>query len=67
MLALGLVGGVVTALVAVIPAMRSPSVSVPYSLIAATIAAIAATGIACVWGATKASPRGPLISALREE
>jgi len=67
LLGLGLIGGVASGLVAIIPAMRSPAVSVPYGLITATLAAVAAVGAACVWVATVASLRGPLLTALRDE
>jgi len=63
----GLVCGVVAALVAVGPALKSPSAEVPYLSIALTVAAIAITGLVWLWIATKFALSGKLLEALRNE
>lgn len=67
LLALGLVVGVVAALLAVLPALRSPGAEVPYGTLALTLAAVLVSGIVWTWGATALALRGPLLAALRNE
>lgn len=67
LLGLGLLVGVVSALVAVLPALRSPGAEVPCGSLAVILAAVLISGFLWVWGATAASLRGPLMRALRNE
>jgi hypothetical protein len=67
LLTLGLGVGVVAGLIAVAPALRSPGVDVPYASIAATLAAVFASGFLWTWGAAVFALRGPLLVALRDE
>jgi len=67
LLALGLAVGVITAVVAVLPALLSPGAQVPFGSLAATIAAVLVSGIIWTWGAAVLALRGPLITALRNE
>lgn len=67
LLAGGLACGVVAALVAVAPALRSPGAQVPYLSLALMVAAIAASGILWVWLATTLAARGQMLAALRSE
>ncbi|MHC4867236.1 MAG: FtsX-like permease family protein [Planctomycetota bacterium] len=67
LLAGGLACGVVAALVAVAPALRSPGAQVPYLSLALMVAAIAASGILWVWLATTLAARGEMLAALRTE
>jgi ABC-type antimicrobial peptide transport system permease subunit len=67
LLALGLGVGVVTALVAVAPSLRSPGAEVPYGSLAVTLAAVLISGMAWTWAATSLAIRGPLMAALRVE
>jgi putative ABC transport system permease protein len=67
LLFLGLAAGVVSALVAVVPALLSPGSEVPAASLALTLAAVLASGFLWTWGATALALRGPLLSALRNE
>jgi len=67
LLALGLGGGVLAAVVAVLPALLSPGVSAPYGSLALTLAAVAAVGAAFTWLASAMATRGPILPALRNE
>jgi len=67
LLAMGLVCGVVAALVAVAPAVGSAAAAVPYVSLAGTLAAVAASGVLWTWLATRFALRGPLLAALRNE
>jgi len=67
LLAMGLVCGVVAALLAVAPAVWSARAAVPYVSLAATLAAVAASGMLWTWLATRLALRGPLLAALRNE
>jgi len=67
LLALGLIGGTVSAIVAVMPALRSPGAQVPYLSLALTLAAVTASGLLWTWLAALAALRGPLLDALRNE
>jgi ABC-type lipoprotein release transport system permease subunit len=63
----GLACGVISALVAVIPAWQSPGGQVPYGSLAVTVAGIAFSGAAWVWIAGTVALRGGLLDALRHE
>jgi len=67
LLLLGLAGGVVSAFVAVLPALRSPGVEVPYAALALTLFAVVASAAAWTWLAAVLALRGPLLAALRNE
>ncbi len=63
----GLACGVISALVAVIPAVQSPGGEVPYFSLLATVAGIALSGAVWVWLAGTLALRGRLLDALRHE
>jgi len=63
----GLVCGVVAALVAVAPALRSPGADIPYGSLVLTIAAIGVSGAVWIWIATFFALSGRLLEALRNE
>jgi len=63
----GLACGVISALVAVIPALQSPGGQVPYVSLAGTVAGIALSGAVWVWIAGTVALRGGLLDALRHE
>jgi len=67
LLGLGILGGVVAAVVAVAPALRSPGAGVPGLSLALTLVAVVASGLLWTWLATALALRGPLLSALRNE
>jgi ABC-type antimicrobial peptide transport system permease subunit len=67
LLALGLAAGVLSALLAVLPALRSPGAEVPYASLAVTLLAVLASGFLWTWGATALALRDPLLNALRNE
>src|SRR5207248_11309703 len=53
-----------SALVAVLPALRSPGTEAPIVSLTFTLAAVLASGFLWTWGATALALRGPLLSAL---
>ena len=57
----GLGIGVVSALVAVLPALESPGAQVPYASLSLMLAAVLASGILWTWLATVAALRGKLL------
>ncbi len=63
----GLVCGLVAALVAAGPSLRTLGASVPYVSLAITVAGIALSGIVWVWLATKLALSGNMLDALRSE
>jgi putative ABC transport system permease protein len=67
LLAVGLVCGVLTALIAVWPAIVSPGAEVPWRGLTWTIVAVALNGLFWVWAATTLALRGNLLTALRRE
>lgn len=67
LLGLGLLVGVISALLAVLPALSSPGAEVPYGTLAVTMLAVLVSGVLWTWGATYLALRGPLMSALRNE
>jgi putative ABC transport system permease protein len=64
---LGILCGVVAALVAVVPALQSPGGRIPYVGLAATVLGIAASGAFWVWIASAVALRGSPLDALRNE
>jgi ABC-type lipoprotein release transport system permease subunit len=67
LLALGLVCGVVAAIVAVLPALGASGYDVPYVSLGMTLVAILASGSLWTYLASAAALRGPLLEALRNE
>ena len=67
LLALGLIVGTLSALVAVLPALRTPGAEVPFLSLALTLGAVLASGFLWTWGATSLALRGPLLSVLRND
>ncbi|MFZ2146654.1 MAG: ABC transporter permease [Sedimentisphaerales bacterium] len=63
----GLACGIVAALVAVSPALKSPGAQVPYFSLVLTIAAIAISGVVWIWFATTFALSGKMLEALRNE
>ncbi|MHC4168984.1 MAG: ABC transporter permease [Planctomycetota bacterium] len=63
----GLACGVIAALVAAGPALRTPGASVPYVSLALTVAGIALSGIVWIWIATTFALGGGMLDALRNE
>jgi putative ABC transport system permease protein len=63
----GLACGVISAIVAVLPAVQSPGGQVPYASLLATVAGIAISGAVWVWIAGTLALRGALLDALRQE
>ncbi|KPK77354.1 MAG: hypothetical protein AMJ79_03490 [Phycisphaerae bacterium SM23_30] len=64
---LGLAAGVVAALVAVMPAVRSAGGEIPFASLALILAAMLISGILWVWLAARLATQGPLLDALRHE
>ena len=67
LLALGMICGVAAAVIAVTPALRSPTAAVPVASWLTTLAAVAASGILWTYLAAAAALRGNLLDALRNE
>lgn len=67
LLVLGLGVGLVAALLAVLPALRSPGAGVPVVSLAGILGGVCVSGFVWVWGATSLALRGPLMTALRNE
>ncbi|MCH2379678.1 MAG: hypothetical protein MK236_09695 [Pedosphaera sp.] len=67
LLALGLVGGVVSAIVAVLPALNAPGQGMPLGLLAWMISGILVSGLFWTWLAAMIALRGKLLPALRSE
>lgn len=65
LLLLGLGLGAAAALVAVLPSILTPGMSVPYGSLSVTLGAVLLVGLICTWGATRLALRGQLIDALR--
>jgi len=66
-LALGLFGGVIAALVAVWPALQHAGTQIPYSSLLLTLVAIGINGILWIWLAARSALRGELLGPLRNE
>jgi ABC-type antimicrobial peptide transport system permease subunit len=67
LLLLGLIVGVLSAAIAVLPAVLSPGATVPYALLGAILAGVIVTGLLFTSLATRLALRGPLLAALRNE
>jgi ABC-type antimicrobial peptide transport system permease subunit len=67
LLGIGLGLGVISALVAVLPALLSPAHQLPYGSLAITLAAVLLNGLVWTWLATRVALRGNLLAALRNE
>jgi len=67
LLAGGLACGIIAAMVAVSPALKSPGAQIPYFSLVLTIAAIAISGIVWIWIATAFALSGKMLDALRNE
>ncbi len=67
LLAGGMICGVVSGVVAVLPALRSAGAEVPVGALAVTVAAIGIGGAVWTWLAAAAALRGPLLNSLRNE
>ena len=67
LLLLGLLGGVVSALVAVLPALTTPGTEVPYGTLAVTLAIVLVSGAVWTWAAACLALRGEILKALRNE
>ena len=63
----GVAGGLLAAVVAVLPALRAAQAQVPYVATALTVAAIAASALGWVYVAVVVSLRGRLLASLRSE
>lgn len=63
----GMLCGVVSAVIAVIPALRNPGAEVPYGFLALTAATVLVSGLVWTWVASVLALRGPLLRALRNE
>ena len=67
LLVFGLGIGVLSALVAVLPAVLSPGSEVPYLSLALTLIGVLLSGALWTWLATLAALRGRVLDALRNE
>jgi len=67
LLLLGLLGGVISALVAVLPALTTPGTEAPYGTLAVTLAIVLVSGAVWTWGAACLALRGEILKALRNE
>ncbi len=67
LLALGLGLGIVTAVIAILPAVLSPGGEIPWVSLSLTLAAVLLNGVVWTWLATRVALRGELLAALRNE
>jgi ABC-type antimicrobial peptide transport system permease subunit len=67
LMVLGLLVGVLAAVVAVLPALQSPGSEVPYLSLGLTLAGVFLSGFLWTWAATTVALRGPLMAALRNQ
>jgi len=67
LLAAGLIIGIITAIIAVSPILRTPEAKVPYIELLFTAVIIAASGFLWIWTAASAALKGNLLEALRNE
>jgi ABC-type antimicrobial peptide transport system permease subunit len=67
LLGLGLIVGLVAALIAIWPALQSPAAELPYRSLLVTLAGVLASGLIWTWLATWLALRGRLLEALRNE
>lgn len=67
LLGLGLASGILAALVAVFPTLRTPMAQTPFLSLAWTLLSILISGLFWTWCATRVATRGSLLNALRNE
>jgi putative ABC transport system permease protein len=67
LLCLGLVIGIVSALVAILPSLLSPRAELPVQSLALTLGGVLLFGMIATWLATRAAVRGNLLEGLRNE
>jgi ABC-type antimicrobial peptide transport system permease subunit len=67
LLLLGLALGIISAIVAVLPAVLSPGQQLPWLSLGLTLGAVVLNGLLWTWLATKYAVRGDLLRALRNE
>jgi putative ABC transport system permease protein len=67
LLCVGLLIGIVSALVAVLPALLAPRGEVPVASLALTFGGVVLFGFVSTWIATRAAVRGDLLQGLRNE
>jgi hypothetical protein len=67
LLALGLGIGIISAVVAVLPAILSPAMHLPWRSLSLTLGAVLVNGLLWAWLATRYALRGNLLVALRNE
>jgi putative ABC transport system permease protein len=67
LLCLGLVIGIVSALVAILPSLMSPRAELPVQSLALTLGGVLLFGLVSTWLATRAAVRGNLLEGLRNE
>ena len=67
LLILGLLIGVVSAVIAVVPALMSPGADIPYKSLGLTLMAVFASGLIWTWLAARTAVRGDLLKALRND
>ncbi len=67
LLALGLLVGVISAAIAVLPAVLSPGAKVPYLLLALILTGVVVSGLLWTWLASRIALRGSMLAALRDE
>ena len=67
LLVAGILIGVISSLVAVLPNLLTPSAGLPVGLIVTLTAAIIVAGLAFCWLATRLALRGDLLESLRAE
>ena len=63
----GLICGIIAALVAVSPALKSPGAQVPYLSLTLTTFAIGISGVIWIWISTTLALSGEMLDALRNE
>ncbi len=63
----GLVCGIISAFIAVSPALKSPGARIPYLSLTLTILAIGISGLLWIWIATTIALRGEMLDVLRNE
>lgn len=67
LMVVGLLGGTVAALVAVLPSLLAPGSSTPWLALGLALTAIAASGLIWLFGAMRVALRGDLLPALRND
>ncbi len=67
LLLVGLLFGIVSAFLAILPQLLSPRGEIPYASLGVTLGAIAISGLLWTWLATQLALRGELLKALRNE